>query len=66
MDDFKLIMLSERSQKRKYCMIPFTLYEVHKEAKLIYGVRSQGSSYLWKGGTKKDFRVMVTLYFLIQ
>lgn len=46
---FTIIMLGERrqTQKRKYCMLPF--YNVHKEAKLRYGVRSQNGCCLWEG-----------------
>lgn len=39
----------ERKSNKEHTAAWFCLHKVHKQAKLIYGIRIQGSGCLWRG-----------------
>lgn len=45
-------MLSKGSQCKRVQTVRFRLYKVQNQAKLMHGVRSQDSAYLWGPGVK--------------
>lgn len=52
--NFTDIMGSERSQTQWVYSLGIHVYEIQKQAKLAYGIRSQSNGYLWRWNDKKD------------